>query len=435
MTRSQVIRAQGRSRGIAMLLVLIAVALATVLSSAFLSAQSTTRAISENAQEHTRAREVAESGMDIVVEFMRANEDWRSTFTEGTWITNQSLAGGTVTITTNDGEDADGDGDIDGDGDLTDDEADPLTITVVGTVDGRTHRIRAVLTPVMGEEEAGSPFGAVAQSEIKMKGNARIDAFNATTGTYSPTTNSSTAATIATNATGSQKVKLENSATIVGNVAVGVGGSTSTVINTSGSASISGTRSVLSEAQAIPSVPAFSPPATLGSFTSPNSGSSTLTAGTYRHSSYSLKNSFIINISGAVTIYCDGKFSIDNSAQMRLNTGATLTVYANEFEFKNDSRFNATSPATPSRVTLYTLSNKEIKIDNSAQVSADVLGPSNTLKVKNDGRFFGRFQGDKIELENSARFTQDLSLTGGSGAGGGSGSTVESYQLTWIEME
>ena len=144
----------------------------------------------------------------------------------------------------------------------------------------------------------------------------------------------------------------------------------------------------------------------------------------------------ILVISGAVTIYCDGKFSIDNSAKMQLNSGATLTVYADEFEFKNDSRFNATSPATPSRVTLYTLSNKEIKIDNSAQVSADVLGPSNTLTVKNDGRFFGRFQGDKLNIENSGRFTQDLSLTGAIGSSGGSGGgSVESYQLTWVEME
>ena len=191
MNRTQATRMRNRTRGVAMLLVLIAVALATVLSSAFLSAQSTTRAISENAQEHTRAREVAESGMDIVVQFMRANDDWRTIFTEGTWITNQALAGGTVTITTNDGEDTDGDGDIDGDGNLTDDDADPLTITVVGTVDGRVHRIRAVLTPVLGEEEATSPFGAVANAEITMKGDGRIDAFNATTGTYSPTTNSS----------------------------------------------------------------------------------------------------------------------------------------------------------------------------------------------------------------------------------------------------
>ncbi len=434
MTRSRTIHAHVHERGVAMLLVLIAVALATVLSSAFLSAQSTTRAISENAQEHTRAREVAESAMDVVVQFMRANEDWRSTFTEGTWMTNQALAGGTVTVTTNDGEDSDGDGDIDGDGDLTDDNTDPLTITIVGTVDGRTHRIRAVLTPVPGEQEAVSPFGAVAKTEITMKNNARIDAFNATTGTYSPSTNSSTAASIATNSTSSQKVKLENDAKMIGDVAVGVGGSTSTVIKISNNATISGTRSVLTEAQTVPSVPAFSPPSSLGSFTSANSGSSTLTAGTYRHSSYTLKNSFIVNISGAVTIYCDGKFSIDNSAQMKLNAGATLTVYANEFEFKNDSRLNATSPATPSRTILYTLSNKDISIDNTSQVAADILGPTNKLKIKNTGRFFGRFQGDKLEVENNGRFTQDLSLTGG-GSGGGSSSSIASYQLIWVELE
>lgn len=427
--------ATSRIHGIAMLLVLFAVAVATVLSVSFLSAQSTTTGISANIQHHARARFIAESAMYMITRHLQEDEDWRTNYTDGTWASNQSLAGGTFTIVGRDGIDTDDDGDIDGDGSLSDDPEDPLTIIVTGTYEGRTHIVRALLETFTEETEAtGSANGVNVTGKVKLKNNARMDAFNSATGTYAPGTNSTALATIATNTTGNDQVELSNSAAIIGNVLIGVGATPANVVDLSGSASISGTKTAQTTPLTVPSIPTLSPmPSSSGSYTSPNSGSTTLNAGSYRYTSFTLKNSYIINISGNVTIYCDGKFEIDNSAEMRLNAGARLTIYADNFNFKNNGKLNMTSPPTPSNLILYGYDSDDLTIDNSFQLAASILAPTSKLLIKNNARFFGNFFGKEIELDNSARFTQDLALTSGGGVSGGASQTTYYQVSRWLE--
>jgi len=423
-----------RRRGIALLLVLFAVAMSTVLSLSFISAQGTTTSIAQTAQHHGQARLVAESAMKMVIEYIAANDDWRMDFTSGTWMSNQSLAGGTFSVTGVDGSDTDGDGDIDGDGDLDDDDEDPVTLTVTGYFDGRSHVVRAVVAVDAQTTGGGGPtHGIGVSAKIKMKNSARIDAVNSATTTYNPAVNSSTAASIATNSTANDQIEMSNSATVVGNAYIGVGGVIANVFDFSGSAQVTGAKANLSANLTIPAVPTLAPmPSSSGSYTSPNSGSTTFSTNR-RYSSFTLKNSYIINISGNVVIYCDGKFETDNSAELRLSSGATLVVYANEYVFKNASKFNMTSPPTPDKATLYMIgSNKELQVDNSAQVAAKVLAPNNKLMIKNSGRLFGNFQGSQIELDNSGRFTQDIAIT--SNGGGGAASTTYTYTVTWSEQ-
>jgi len=134
-------------QGVAMILVLFAVAVAMVLSLAFATSQSTSNGVTSNAYSHTRARVIAESGINLALSEINRNSDWRNTFTNGVWVDGQAFADGTFTITGEDGEDTDGDGVVDGDGDLTDDASDKVTLTVVGMFNGVTHRVRTVLTP------------------------------------------------------------------------------------------------------------------------------------------------------------------------------------------------------------------------------------------------------------------------------------------------
>ena len=140
-----------RRRGIALLLVLITVAIAATLAYSFLAAQNTTIGIARNIQNHSTARYVAESGLELAIAYIRANDDWRTEQSHGTWVTDEALGDGTFTIVGEDGQDTDGDGTVDGDGDLSDDSADLLTLTVTGEVNGATHMARAVVTPGGGE--------------------------------------------------------------------------------------------------------------------------------------------------------------------------------------------------------------------------------------------------------------------------------------------
>jgi len=132
-----------------MLLALIALTVATVIAYSYLSAQSTSVGIARNVSHHAKARYIAETGLELAIAYVKSGADWRADKVNGTWASSQAFAGGTYTIVGEDGEDLDGNGSItqptEGDGDLTDDTSDPLTLTVTGSANDRTHVARATI--------------------------------------------------------------------------------------------------------------------------------------------------------------------------------------------------------------------------------------------------------------------------------------------------
>lgn len=130
-----------------LLLVMIAAAAAMILSLSFLAVQSTSVGAAQNVSSHARARGIAESALHLGMGEVYANVDWRTDYTNGVWVTNESFAGGTFTLSGEDGEDTDGDGDVDGDGLLANDKRGLLTLTAVGTYLGVNHRVSSVVYP------------------------------------------------------------------------------------------------------------------------------------------------------------------------------------------------------------------------------------------------------------------------------------------------
>jgi hypothetical protein len=138
-------------RGVALMLVMVAVIVSGTVAYTYLGSQSTSIGIANNIRNSSKARYVADSGMEVAMAAIRSNTNWRTQRPNGTWITDQSLAGGTFTINGEDGYDLDGDGDVDGDGNLTDDGSDLLTLTVTGKANGCAHVWRGVVTPIPGD--------------------------------------------------------------------------------------------------------------------------------------------------------------------------------------------------------------------------------------------------------------------------------------------
>jgi concanavalin A-like lectin/glucanase superfamily protein len=134
-------------RGITMLLVLIAVAIATILSMSFLASQATTHGISQNIQGHAQARSVAESALVVAINYVQTDADFRTDKTHGQWVSDASFNGGTFDLFGYDGIDTDGDGVVDDtDSDLADDTSDPITLTAIGYFDGVSHTVHAQVT-------------------------------------------------------------------------------------------------------------------------------------------------------------------------------------------------------------------------------------------------------------------------------------------------
>ena len=131
----------------AIVIVLIVVSIAAVLSLTFVASQSTAVGIAENAERHSKARLIAEAGLNMAISEVSNNANWRSDYTNGVWVTNESYAGGAFSINGEDGEDTNDDGVVDGDSNLMDDHNDTLTLSVVGKYGGMSHKVKAVLIP------------------------------------------------------------------------------------------------------------------------------------------------------------------------------------------------------------------------------------------------------------------------------------------------
>lgn len=139
-----------RRRGVALLLVLIAVAMSAVLALTFAQSQATSMGIADNAQNHAHARTIAETALQMAINHVRTDEDWRDTYTSGDWVVDQDLDGGTFTIAG-----------VDEDGDLTDDDSDELTLTAIASFGGVTHRVSALVTPGSGASDATYEVGKI----------------------------------------------------------------------------------------------------------------------------------------------------------------------------------------------------------------------------------------------------------------------------------
>ncbi len=142
-----------RMRGVAVMLVIIAMVMCTVLAMSFLSAHQTSTAIAMNVRNESLARAAAESGLDLTAEYVRANHDWRARFNEGIWIENEPFGGGAFSVAVYDLMD----------NDFTNDIFHPAVITSIGRVDNVSHTSRARIRPyriLVGHWKLDEPAGS-----------------------------------------------------------------------------------------------------------------------------------------------------------------------------------------------------------------------------------------------------------------------------------
>jgi hypothetical protein len=91
-------------RGLAMMMVLVSLALATILSTAYLTSRDNSLAIGLNSTAAARARWAALSALEMAVAVLQTETDWRNNHTNGVLLDSYPLAGATITITVRDME-------------------------------------------------------------------------------------------------------------------------------------------------------------------------------------------------------------------------------------------------------------------------------------------------------------------------------------------
>lgn len=255
-----------------------------------------------------------------------------------------------------------------------------------------------------------------ADSGITLTGDNRrttvyVDAFDSTRGRYGGSNVYGNRATVGVNSTSANAFSLSKRATLKGNAFVGPGGSVNSVVSLSSDASITGSSSAspVKYAAIIAALPSGLP-ASSGNVVL--STTQTIGTSTTRYNNLTIQgNGKNITISGAVVWVIDGDFLMKDRSKIKLNPGATLTIFcAGSMTFQNSAQTNTTA-GIPSCLNIYmTGRNKDLSVDSKAQLCAYVSNPFGGLSLKGSriSRFYGRFVGTTAEVSSRSRIHADM---------------------------
>jgi hypothetical protein len=143
-----------RAGGVALLLVLIAVATATILTTGFIVSQSTNIHIARNARFNDQARAIAETGIQIAIKAIESDTSWRNNRVNGVWINDETINGGTLNVRVDDGTFSSSTGTVTGDASIKNNPTDSFVITSRGNFGGtsETLRVTATVTAAGGQK-------------------------------------------------------------------------------------------------------------------------------------------------------------------------------------------------------------------------------------------------------------------------------------------
>jgi len=106
-------------------------------------------------------------------------------------------------------------------------------------------------------------------------------------------------------------------------------------------------------------------------------------------------------------VYYFSDVILDNSASLKLASGANVTIYvAGNTEVKNSAAINA--GGDPADCTIY--SKGDIFLKNSGDIAATFYAPEGTVDLGNSGEFYGSIVAYDVICRNSANFHYDRKL-------------------------
>jgi len=380
-----------RERGIALALVLISLAVCVVVGVAFLSGASLSTAEAQNAHRREVAKRIADSGVDVAIDYITHNADWRSARSSGVWVDAQSHGGGTYTITVEDGVDTDGDGVVDGDGDLNDDTTDPVTIRVVAYYQGTSTVTSAVYYP------GGTGSSTIAVTEtIELRDNAVIDSYSASAGNYGGA-NVGEAAIISSNSALLPNVILSDRAQIDGHLLFPVDGDPAHAVQIEDDAVISGGYGQMPSAISMTDASSLAGGSS-GDY-SRSSGQETIDDDMIVDD-FTLSGSASIAVDGEVDIVVRGDLHLSDDARIEFKTGGGSfygLLIDRSIELKNQSRIEAWTSVdggTPGEVALASnaTGGGDIELKNHSVIAVDVYtrgNPDHVIELKNHSEIDG----------------------------------------------
>ncbi len=286
--------------------------------------------------------------------------------------------------------------------------SDGYQIESVGKYKNQTHAVSATLRLKGLFENA-----IMCRNGITLKGGTVISSIDSDVSMDPDDTDEKVV--IGTNSIGADLITLNNGVTVDGDVVVGVGGDTDTVIKDLG-ATVGEKYSLTSSFD----FPPVSPPSFWWPNTSIGVKKGEKKIGEWwcdypavgRFDKIDLSNGTTLRVVGNCTLYVTGDVDMGQSSEILLEAGASLTIYLDgDWISDNNSGINYTATDTSS-FTLYGTGSAGQKIDLKAKSDfyGSIYAPDADLTIYSGGDLYGAFVADNFELKNPARFYYDAAL-------------------------
>ncbi|MEM6392558.1 MAG: LamG-like jellyroll fold domain-containing protein [Planctomycetota bacterium] len=263
-------------------------------------------------------------------------------------------------------------------------------------------------TAIADSTEIYTAFGDYGE----VSGGSVIDSYNSTLGPYGGA-NSGGDARVATNATSTNKLQLDDG-TITGDILVGPGGTPSSVIQLTNGGSYSGTASNLTNAMDLASVPAPTDmPASSGNQFDNASSRTIGSDGTdtkVTYDNWSFYNNAQVTIRGNVKIDVQSGLTLEDG-DIVLAPGATLLLYvANRVRLENDSTINNDSTRAGDLTLLIYggTSNSDLNMTGN-NIIAGAIRVGDDLLMQNGSIIYGTvFSEDDLRVQNGSAIHVDI---------------------------
>lgn len=425
-----------------MLLVIIALMMATILTSAYLASRDNSAAIGANVTSAAAARWAADSGLEFGIAILETEKPWRTSHSGGRLVSNYPIAGGTVNIDLVDMES----------GLAPDDNTVYVRVTSIATVDGVDQTaVAECRVPLAGASEIDvdlSEFAVFAAQALHMEGAATIGRWP-----MAPLASLGQRVHLGTQATTASSIALAgDAASIDTTVFHGPGASAMLVAVAKGQPPETAEFLDQMVMPASPSSGVSTPPAIpLSTNLSQTTGSVTTTANS-RWKTVSLSNTATRTLRGNITVVTDEDLLLSNTAKLVIDGQVKLVVFGDlrmdggSIELKPNARLTmfvrgrgvnaidlrdayigelravATRDATgkaaymdPERVQLFSLpggaAGSEWRIRDNTVVKASMYLPdAPSMLLRDTSAVYGRIAAPNMTIRDSASVFYDPSL-------------------------
>ena len=253
-------------------------------------------------------------------------------------------------------------------------------------------------------------FGIFGDEGFDIHGNTYTDSYNSDLGAYDPA-NPGDSGDIGTNATHQWDVVLLNNTVVNGNATTGYGSDPEYVIRLKNSAEITGSMETLTEPKPLP---ACEPPflTQRGVFSLGNNAAPVTITESGTYTGFTMGANTKVTISGDVTLYVDGNFTMNSNSILEILPGSSLELVLGNGTFTqaSNTQVNNLTQDPKNLAIMGTAEFKNMIWRANTEFWGVIYTPEATVDYASNGNIFGSIVADYLSIASNAGIHYDESL-------------------------